>query len=116
MLESIGILSSHRTREISGGDDGGRGAQKGLWIMSKALNVKRGADSQQRRVMPTVEELNRNFATAFEIRLHEEYLRGKMDGLRIAKLIRGRLTRQPDRAWQKQVREWADKAIANAER
>ena len=65
--------------------------------------------------MPTVEELNWNFATALEIRLHGEYLRGKVEGLRVAKLIRDWLTRQPDRAWQKQVREWADKEIANAE-
>lgn len=64
----------------------------------------------------TVEKLNRDFAAALEARLHGEYLRGKAEGLRVAKLIRGWLTRQPDRAWQKQVREWADKEIANAER
>ena len=69
-----------------------------------------------RLVMPTVEELNRNFETALAIRLQSEYMRGKVEGLRVAKLIRDWLTRKPDRAWQKQVREWADKEIANAER
>lgn len=66
--------------------------------------------------MPTVEELNRNFETALDTRLRGEYLRGKIEGLRVAKVIRDWLTRQPDRVWQKQVREWADKEIANAER
>lgn len=64
---------------------------------------------------PKVEELDRTLAAAIEKRLHAEYQRGKKDGLRIAKVIRGWLTRQPDRAWQKQVREWADKEIDIAE-
>jgi hypothetical protein len=43
-------------------------------------------------------------------------LRGKADGLAVAHRIRHWLTRQPDREWRREVREWADEAIARAER
>jgi hypothetical protein len=46
--------------------------------------------------------------------LRSEYLRGKADGLAVAHRIRAWLTRQPDREWQREVREWADEAIARA--
>lgn len=42
------------------------------------------------------------------------YLRGLHDGLAVAERIRGWLTRQPDTKRQREVREWADKAIAAA--
>lgn len=64
----------------------------------------------------TIEELNRNLETALKSRLRAEYHLGQVEGLRVAKLIRSWLTRQPDRRWQKEVREWADNAIAKAER
>lgn len=60
--------------------------------------------------------IDERFQTALETRLREEYMRGYSDGLGVAKTIRGWLTQHPDRKWQKQVREWADKAIAKAER
>jgi hypothetical protein len=47
--------------------------------------------------------------------LRESHHRGLADGLAVAKKIRDWLTRQPDREWQRQVREWADAAIAKAE-
>lgn len=52
---------------------------------------------------------------ALNSRLLAEYRRGLADGLGPAKKIRGWLTRQPDRKWQKEVRGWADKEIAKAE-
>lgn len=56
------------------------------------------------------------YERALEALLHEEYMRGKDDGLLVAHKIRGWLTRAPDRKWQKQVRDWADEAIAYAEK
>ena len=56
------------------------------------------------------------FDAALAALLRSEYLRGKADGLAVARRIRHWLTRQPDREWQREVREWADEAIARAER
>lgn len=64
----------------------------------------------------TKQELDADFATALDARLHAEYARGKEEGIAVAKTIRNWLTRQPDTKWQKQVREWADRAIEAAER
>jgi hypothetical protein len=83
----------------------------------KAMNNKQGANGGCVRSLarPTVEELDRNFETALQMRLRGEYMRGKAEGLRVAKVIRGWLARQPDRKWQRQAREWADNEIKNAE-
>jgi len=45
---------------------------------------------------------------------HQQYLAGLEIGLGVAERIRGWLTRQPDRIWQREVREWADQAILEA--
>jgi len=52
------------------------------------------------------------------IRGHAEdhYRRGLHDGLAVAERIRSWLTREPDTRHQRDVREWADKAIAKAKR
>lgn len=42
------------------------------------------------------------------------YEEGLEDGLAVAKRIRDWLTRQPDTARQRQIREWADAAIDKA--
>lgn len=55
------------------------------------------------------------FQQALRKRLQAEYLRGVNDGLESARKIRGWLTRQPDRKWQAQVREWVDAEIAAME-
>ena len=68
-----------------------------------------------RWIIPTVEMSNNKFNVALNLRLHEEYLRGLEEGLKTARTIRNWLTRQPDRLWQQQAREWADKEIAKAE-
>jgi hypothetical protein len=62
-------------------------------------------------IRPTVGELETNLDKAIEARLAFEYRHGLEDGLAVALKIRNWLTRQPDRAWQKQTREWADKEI-----
>lgn len=48
--------------------------------------------------------------------LRASYAEGLNDGLAVAKKIRDWLTKQPDTARQREVREWADAAIAKAER
>jgi hypothetical protein len=53
---------------------------------------------------------------ALDDMLQESYQRGLADGLEVARRIRGWLTREPDRGWQRQVREWADAEIEKAER
>jgi hypothetical protein len=63
-----------------------------------------------------MDNMAENFESALEAWLSAEYQRGKADGLAVARRIRDWLTRQPDREWQREVREWADKAIARAER
>jgi hypothetical protein len=62
----------------------------------------------------TVEDLNREFNAALHARLRAEYQRGLRDGLEVAYQIRDWLTRQPDTRWQRQVRTWAERAIAKA--
>jgi hypothetical protein len=54
------------------------------------------------------------FDAALAALLRSEYQRGKADGLAVAHRIRDWLTRQPDSEWQREVREWADEAIARA--
>jgi len=66
--------------------------------------------------MLTKEEIDRNFNESLKIRLNHEYRKGLNDGLNVARLIRNWLTRQPDRKWQKEVRQWADKEIKRAEK
>lgn len=61
-------------------------------------------------------DATRQYEAALAALLQREYLRGKADGLAVARRIRDWLTRQPDREWQREVREWADEAIARAER
>jgi len=55
------------------------------------------------------------FVAALDDLLIAAHQRGLADGLEVARKIRGWLTRQPDREWQRQIREWADAAIAKAE-
>jgi len=59
---------------------------------------------------------HQRFEAALDDLLREAHQRGLADGLAVARKIRGWLTRQPDRQWQRQVREWADAEIAKAER
>lgn len=61
-------------------------------------------------------ERNQRFEAALADMLRESHQRGLDEGLAVARKIRGWLTRQPDREWQRQVREWADAEIAKAER
>jgi hypothetical protein len=61
-------------------------------------------------------DVTRQFDAALAALLRSEYQRGKADGLAVAHRIRDWLTRQPDSEWQREVREWADEAIARAER
>jgi hypothetical protein len=61
-------------------------------------------------------ERHRRFEAALEDMLRESHRRGLTEGLAVARKIRDWLTRQPDREWQRQVREWADAEIAKAER
>jgi hypothetical protein len=56
------------------------------------------------------------FDAALDDLLSAAHQRGLSDGLAVARKIRDWLTRQPDREWQRQVREWADAEIAKAER
>lgn len=63
----------------------------------------------------TTAELNDKLKAAVSNLNDHMYLQGVGEGLKIAKTIRNWLTRLPDRAWQKQVREWADKEITKAE-
>lgn len=44
------------------------------------------------------------------------YRRGLHEGLSVAERVRDWLTREPDTRRQREVREWADKAIAKARR
>jgi hypothetical protein len=67
-------------------------------------SAKRDFDSPQRR-----------FDAALEDLLSAAHRRGINDGLEVARKIRGWLARQPDREWQRQVREWADAEITRAE-
>jgi hypothetical protein len=53
-------------------------------------------------------------AAAIQPFLDHEYQRGLDDGLKVAEKIVGWLTRKPDTAWQKQVREWAETEIRKA--
>ena len=59
---------------------------------------------------------HQRFEAALDDMLREAHHRGLADGLAVARKIRDWLTRQPDRQWQRQVREWADSEIAKAER
>jgi hypothetical protein len=59
-------------------------------------------------------DVTRQYDAALAALLRSEYQRGKADGLAVARRIRDWLTRQPDRKWQREVREWADEAIARA--
>lgn len=68
-----------------------------------------------RVVMPTSEPHQR-FEAALEDLLQDARQKGLVEGLAVARKIRDWLTRQPDREWQRQVREWADAEIAKAER
>ena len=68
-----------------------------------------------RVVMTTGERLQR-FEAALDDMLQDAHQRGLVEGLAVATKIRDWLTRQPDRKWQRQVREWADAEIAKAER
>ena len=43
-----------------------------------------------------------------------EYKRGFEQGLSVAETIRAWLTRQPDNDWQRELRQWTDRAIENA--
>jgi len=58
---------------------------------------------------------HQRFEAALDDLLRESHRRGLADGLAVARKIRDWLTRQPDRQWQRQVREWADAEIAKAE-
>jgi len=58
---------------------------------------------------------HQRFEVALDDLLRESHQRGLEAGLAVARKIRDWLTRQPDREWQRQVREWADAAIAKAE-
>ena len=58
---------------------------------------------------------HQRFDAALDDMLRESHRRGLADGLAVARKIRDWLTRQPDREWQRQVREWADAALAKAE-
>ena len=55
------------------------------------------------------------FVAALDDLLIAAHQRGLADGLEVARKIRDWLTRQPDRKWQRQVREWADAEIERAE-
>jgi hypothetical protein len=59
---------------------------------------------------------HRRFDAALDDLLSAAHKRGLADGLAVARKIRDWLTRQPDREWQRQVREWADVEIAKAEK
>ena len=59
---------------------------------------------------------HQRFEAALEEMLREAHQRGLVEGLAVARKIRDWLTRQPDREWQRQVREWADAEISRAER
>ena len=68
------------------------------------------------RVVMTTGERLRRFEAALDDMLQDAHQRGLVEGLAVARKIRDWLTRQPDREWQRQVREWADAEIAKAER
>ncbi len=57
---------------------------------------------------------HRRFDAALDALLQHERRRGFDAGIAVAEKIRGWLTSQPDTEWQRQVREWADSAIAKA--
>jgi hypothetical protein len=60
--------------------------------------------------------VERQFALALEARLRAEYARGKVDGLRSARVIAGWLTSKPDTKRQQRLREWAKNEIERNER
>lgn len=79
------------------------------------MNDDVDASPLDRVVMTTGERLQR-FESALDDLLQDARQRGLVEGLAVARKIRDWLTRQPDREWQRQVREWADAEISKAER
>lgn len=57
---------------------------------------------------------HRQFDAALHELLAHERRQGFDAGIAVAEKIRGWLTSQPDTDWQRQVRKWADSAIAKA--
>ncbi len=66
--------------------------------------------------MKTLQEIRAEHASKSADTIRDAYRAGVMEGLRTAGLIRAWLTSQPDRRWQKKVREMADYAITETKK
>lgn len=56
-------------------------------------------------------ELEQRLQEALQTWGDERYREGLNKGIQSLEKVRGWLTRQPDRKWQKEVREWVDKLL-----